>query len=81
MDVLIKDLPDAVHAELTRRAQERGMSLRAYLREVLAAHVAAPSMEQWLSKVRELGPARTGGPTGPELVAAARDEDDQLVNR
>ena len=81
VDVLIRDLPDDVHAELTRRAAERDMSLRAYLREVLSDHVAVPTVGQWLQRVRDLGPAHTAGPTGPELVAAARGEDDELVGR
>jgi plasmid stability protein len=81
MDVLIRDLPDEVHAELARRAAEADMSLRAYLRQVLSDHVAVPSMGEWLRQVRALGPANTGGPTGPELVAATRAEDDQLVGR
>ena len=79
MDVLIRDLPNDVHAELARRAAARDMSLRAYLREVLSDHVATPSMGEWLQLVRDLGPAHVGGPTGPELVAAARAEDDDLV--
>jgi plasmid stability protein len=79
MDVLIRDLPDEVHAELARRAAARDMSLRAYLREVLSDHVAVPSMDDWLRRVRDLGAVRPVGPTGPELVAAARAEDDELV--
>lgn len=81
MDVLIRDLPEAVHAELASRAAANDMSLRAYLREVLTEHVAVPSMGEWLQRVRELGPVRTGGPTGADLVAAARADDDQLVGR
>jgi hypothetical protein len=81
MDVLIRDLPDDVHAELARRAATRDMSLRAYLREVLSDHVAVPSMSEWLQRVRDLGPADTGGPTGPDLVAATRAEDDELMAR
>lgn len=81
MDVLIRDLPDEVHAELARRAAARDMSLRAYVREVLAKHVAVPSMGEWLRTVRELGPATAAGPTGPDLVAAARGEDDEFVGR
>jgi len=81
MDVLIRDLPDEVHAELTRRAAARDMSLRAYLREVLSDHVAVPSMREWLRRVRDLGPAHGGGPTGPESVAAARADDDELFGR
>lgn len=76
--MLIRDLPDNVHAELARRAAARDMSLRAYLRELLSAHVAVPSMGEWLQRVRDLGPAHAGGPTGPEVVAAARTEDDEL---
>lgn len=57
------------------------MSLRAYLAEVLSDHVAVPSMSEWLRRVRDLGPAHPGGPTGPELVAAARAEDDELIGR
>jgi plasmid stability protein len=81
MDVLIRDLPNEVHAELARRAAASDMSLRAYLREVLSDHVAVPSMDEWLQHVRDLGPAHNGGPTGAELVAAARTEDDELVGR
>lgn len=81
MDVLIRDLPDEVHAELVRRAAANDMSLRAYLRQVVSEHAAVPSMREWLERVRELGTAPTGGPTGPELVAAARREDDEPVAR
>jgi hypothetical protein len=81
MDVLIRDLPDEVHAELARRAAAEDKSLRAYLREVLTEHVALPSMDKWLERVGELGPTHAGGPTGAELVAAARAEDDELVGR
>ena len=77
MDVLIRDLPDEVHAELARRAAASDMSLRAYLREVLSEHVALPSMQEWLRRVSELGPVRPAAPTGPELVAAVRAEDDE----
>jgi hypothetical protein len=80
MDVLIRGLPDQVHAELARRAAASEMSLRAYLRVVLSDHVAVPSMSDWLQRVRDLGPVPAGGATGPELVAAARAQDDELVD-
>ena len=57
------------------------MSLRAYLRALLCEHVAVPSIEEWLEHVRDLAPVQAGGPTGPELVAAARAEDDALLGR
>lgn len=79
MDVLIRDLPADVHAELTRRAASEDKSLRAYLREVLTEHVAVPSMSQWLEHLQELEPNHVGTPTGAELVAAARAEDDERI--
>lgn len=81
MDVLIRDLPPEVHAELTRRAALEDKSLRAYLHKVLTEHVATPSMEQWLEHLRELGPNHSGGPTGAEIVADSRAEDDELIGR
>ena len=81
MDILIRNLPDDLHAELARRAAARDMSLRAYLGEVLSEHVAVPSIDQWLLRVRDLGAVEGGGQTGPDLVAAARAEDDELVGR
>lgn len=81
MDILIRDLPAEVHAELARRAAVEDKSLRAYLREVLTEHVAVPSMDQWLGRLRELGPTHVNGPTGAELVPAVRDEDDELISR
>jgi hypothetical protein len=81
MDVLLRDLPDELHAELVRRAAARDMSLRAYLREVLSDHVAVPSMGEWLQHVGDLGPVPTVGSAGAELVVAARAEDDQLIGR
>jgi hypothetical protein len=80
-DLPVRDLPGDVHAELTRRAAEADMSVRAYVRCVLTEHVAVPSMAEWLQRVQALGPASSGGPAGAELVAAARAEDDELVGR
>ena len=81
MDILIRGLPDEIHAELARRAAAEDKSLRAYLREVLTEHVAMPSIDQWLQRVRELGPTHTDGASGAELVTASRAEDDELTGR
>jgi len=70
-----------VHAELVRRAAASDRSLGDHLRQVLSDHVAVRSVDEWLQHVRGLGPAHAGGPTGSELVAAARAEDDDLIGR
>lgn len=81
MDVLIRGLSDEVHAELSRRAAQSDKSLRAYMAEVLAAHVEVPTMQDWLERVRALGPAFTEEQTGADLVAEGRREDDGLIGR
>lgn len=81
MDVLIRDLSADVHAELARRAAAADKSLRAYLTEVLTEYVAVPSVDEWLKRIHNLGPIQGDAPSGAELVAAARAEDEALVGR
>lgn len=45
----IRDLPDDVHATLAARAGAHGMSLPAYVLEVLAVHAALPTTDEWLA--------------------------------
>lgn len=79
--MLIRGLPDEVHAELARRAAAGDVSLRAYLRGVLSDHVAAPSIGEWLQRLEGLEPVLDGAGSSADLVAAARDEDDQVLGR
>lgn len=79
--MLVRNLPDDVHAELCRRARASGMSTRAYIAQVLGDHVASPSMAEWLADLRAMPPIAGAGTTGAELVAAARADDDELLGR
>lgn len=79
--MLIRDLPAEVHAELVRRAAAADTSLRAYLSNVLAQHVATPSTSDWLKSLEQLSTIITDGQSGADLIAAARADDDALVGR
>lgn len=57
------------------------MSLRAYLTDVLATHVAVPTMQEWLERIRALGPAFDDEQHGADLVAETRRHDDALIDR
>lgn len=59
-NVLVRDLPDDVHAKLQQRARARGQSLQQYLSEELARLAASPSLEEVLARVE----SRTGGTVG-----------------
>lgn len=44
--IQVRNVPDRLHRELTRRARERGTTLTAYLEEVLEREVARPTREE-----------------------------------
>lgn len=71
-DLLIRDLPASTHEELKRRAELAGMSLQAYVAQLLEHSTAMPSLDQWLRGLEDL-------PTHPdvsgvEVMRAVRDE-------
>jgi plasmid stability protein len=72
----IRDLDEGTHAELVRRAEAAGMSLRAYLVEVLRRHTALPTLDEWLDEVRAAPPLPGDGPDSVTLVAEGRDDSD-----
>ena len=74
-NVLIRDIPDDVHATLHRRAQSRGQSLQQYLTAELTRLASQPSVEDLLSRVGH----RRGGRVG--LRAAVDDLDAERADR
>jgi plasmid stability protein len=66
-NLLVRDLPDDVHAELQRRAQRHGQSLQQYLTDELRRLTARPELDEVLDRIER----RRGGHVG--LVRAAED--------
>jgi plasmid stability protein len=66
-NLLVRDLPDEVHAELLRRARRHGQSLQQYLTEELRRLVARPELDDVLDRIER----RRGGRVG--LAQAAED--------
>ena len=71
----VRDLPDHVHAVLRARARRSGRSLRQYTLDILAAHCAAPTIDEWLDEVGELPEHRLSA-TAAEALERAREEDE-----
>ena len=69
----VKDVPDALHDELRRRAERSGRTIREYVLELIRRDLATPSREEWLATVRALSPLDLGG-SASALVTAARTE-------
>ena len=59
-NVLVRDLPDDVHAALQRRAEQRGQSLQQYLAAELRRLAEKPTLEDVLSRIEQ----RSGGEVG-----------------
>ncbi len=59
-NVLVRDLPDDVHAELTRRARVRGQSLQQYLAAELTRLTDTPDLDEVLDRIA----GRRGGRVG-----------------
>lgn len=66
MNVLIRDIPDDVHAALQRRAEQRGQSLQQYLASELRRLAQRPSIDEVLDGVER----HRGGTVGLGQAAA-----------
>ena len=58
--VLIRDVPEGVHASLQRRAEQRGQSLQQYLAGELKRLAERPSLDEVLDRLD----SRRGGRVG-----------------
>lgn len=74
-NVLVRDLPDDVHAELQRRAEARGQSLQQYLASELTRLTGQPPVDELLDRIAR----RRGGRVG--LGQAADDLDAERSGR
>jgi plasmid stability protein len=66
-NLLVRDVPDDVHAALQRRAERRGQSLQQYLNSELRRLAERPSIDEVLDRIDR----RSGGRVG--LHQAAED--------
>ena len=69
--VQIKDVPEATHAVLRRRAAEAGQSLQEYLRARLVAEASRPTLDEVLTRAG----GRAGGSVPFSAAARALQED------
>ena len=74
-NVLVRDLPDDVHAALQRRAERRGQSLQQYLAFELGRLAERPTVDELFTRVSR----HTGGRVG--LRRAAEDLHDERSKR
>jgi hypothetical protein len=59
-NVLVRDLPEGVHAELARRARAQGQSLQQFLAGELTRLAATPTIDTVIARISH----HTGGSVG-----------------
>ncbi len=74
VQITIRDVPEAVRAELASRAALQRKSMQAYLRDELQRIASRPSLESWLEGVRERKQA-AGTRVRASTLLRARDSD------
>jgi hypothetical protein len=69
-NVLVRDLPDHVHAQLQRRAEAAGQSLQQYLTAELIRLAMTPTMTDVLDRIAR----RRGGRVGLDTAVTDLEE-------
>ncbi len=59
-NVLVRDIPDEIHAALQRRAESRGQSLQQYLASELRRLADRPSVDEVLDRIERHRGGRVG---------------------
>ncbi len=72
-NLLVRDVPDDVHAALQRRAERRGQSLQQYLAGELRRLAERPEVEQVLDRIERHRGGRVGLRQAADDLAAARE--------
>ena len=73
-NVLIRDLPDDVHASLQRRAAASGQSMQQYLAAELTRLALMPSMQEVLARIGRRGGGKVGLSTAVDDLDSLRGE-------
>lgn len=71
-NVLVRDLPDDVHAALQRRAARRGQSFQQYLASELTRLASQPSVDELFERVGRRRGGRVGFRTAVDDLDAER---------
>jgi hypothetical protein len=71
-NILVRDIPDDVHAALQRRAQSRGQSFQQYLTGELTRLASQPSVEELFDRIERRRGGRVGFRTAVEDLDAER---------
>jgi hypothetical protein len=73
--IQVRNVPDRLHRELVRRAQERGQTLTDFITELLRREVARPPAEEVFDRIERRRPVILSE-TPAEMIRREREERD-----
>ena len=74
--IQVRNVPDALHRELKRRARARGQTLTDYVQEILEREVARPRPEEVFRRIRRSTPVELPRPAATLLREERGDAED-----
>jgi hypothetical protein len=74
--IQVKNVPPELHAELRRRADQEGLTIRDYVLKLIEKDQRLPSKQDWLDRVEELEPIKVSR-SAAEMVREGREERDR----
>jgi plasmid stability protein len=69
--IQVRNVPDRLHRELTKRAKARGQTLTDYIQELLVREVARPATAEVFERIAGRTPVQLGRPAA-ELIREER---------
>jgi antitoxin FitA len=69
--IQVRNVPEPLHLELTRRAKAEGLTLTHYIQRILEREVSRPSRREVLDRVASREPIDLGAPAA-EIIRAER---------
>jgi len=69
--IQVRNVPERLHRELTRRAKARGLTLTDYIQDLLEREVARPPASDVFARVEARAPVKLGRPAA-DLIREER---------
>ena len=69
--IQVRNVPDRLHRELTRRAKTRGQTLTDYIQDVLEREVSRPPAAEVFERIQRRERVKLGGPAA-DLIREER---------
>jgi antitoxin FitA len=69
--IQVRNVPDRLHRELTKRARARGQTLTDYIQDILEREMLKPPAEEVFERLRNMPPVDLGRPAA-EVIKEER---------